>query len=127
MKILESHQIDCVVLDLKLPDMSGFEILERMRGMPSMRDIPVIVFTGRELSNDEDLKIRQLARTVVVKGVEFPERLLDETALFLHRVISDLPAEKQELLSRLHGTDDYLIGRKVLARRRRCPQHFCAE
>ncbi|HEY8193589.1 MAG TPA: HAMP domain-containing protein [Hyphomicrobium sp.] len=114
MKILESHQIDCVVLDLKLPDMSGFEILERMRGVPSMRDIPVIVFTGRELSNDEDLKIRQLARTVVVKGVESPERLLDETALFLHRVISELPAEKQELLSRLHGTDDYLIGRKVL-------------
>jgi CheY-like chemotaxis protein len=114
MKILQAQRVDCVVLDLKLPDMSGFDVLERMCGIPALRDIPVIVFTGRELSNEEDLKIRQLARTVVVKGVESPERLLDETALFLHRVISDLPAEKQKLLSRLHGTDDYLLGRNVL-------------
>ncbi|MFA7306197.1 MAG: HAMP domain-containing protein [Hyphomicrobium sp.] len=114
LKALKEHSIDCVVLDLKLPDMSGFEILEQMCGSPAMRDIPVVVFTGRELSNEEDHKIRQLARTVVVKGVESPERLLDETALFLHRVIAALPAEKRELLSRLHGTDDYLVGRKVL-------------
>src|SRR4029078_3439808 len=79
-----------------------------------MLGIPVLVLTGRELSNDENLKIRQLARTVVVKGVESPERLLDETALFLHRVVTELPEEKQKLLSRLHGTDDYLLGRKVL-------------
>ncbi len=112
--ILERESIDCVVLDLKLPDMSGFEILEHMSRKDAMRDIPVIVFTGRELSSDENLQIRQYARTVVVKGVESPERLLDETALFLHRVVTDLPAKKQELLSRLHDTDDYLIGRKVL-------------
>ena len=114
LKTLQENPIDCVVLDLKLPDMSGFEILEQMCGSQAMRDIPVVVFTGRELSNEEDHKIRQLARTVIVKGVESPERLLDETALFLHRVISELPAEKQELLSRLHETDDYLVGRKVL-------------
>jgi HAMP domain-containing protein/signal transduction histidine kinase/CheY-like chemotaxis protein len=114
MELLSQTQIDCVVLDLKLPDMSGFEILEYMSGDANMRDIPVVVFTGRELSNDENLKIRQLARTVVVKGVESPERLLDETALFLHRVVTELPEEKQKLLSRLHGTDDYLLGRKVL-------------
>jgi signal transduction histidine kinase/DNA-binding response OmpR family regulator/HAMP domain-containing protein len=113
-ELLSQTQIDCVVLDLKLPDMSGFEILEYMSGDANMRDIPVVVFTGRELSNDENLKIRQLARTVVVKGVESPERLLDETALFLHRVVTELPEEKQKLLSRLHGTDDYLLGRKVL-------------
>ncbi|MFT3731255.1 MAG: HAMP domain-containing protein [Hyphomicrobium sp.] len=112
--ILQRENIDCVVLDLKLPDMSGFEILEHMSRQDTMRDIPVIVFTGRELSNDENLQIRQYARTVVVKGVESPERLLDETALFLHRVVADLPAAKQELLSRLHDTDDYLVGRKVL-------------
>ena len=69
-ELLGQTQIDCVVLDLKLPDMSGFEILEYMSGDANMRDIPVVVFTGRELSNDENLKIRQLARTVVVKGVE---------------------------------------------------------
>ena len=114
LKQLRENPIDCVVLDLKLPDMSGFEILEQMCGSPAMRDIPVVVFTGRELSSEEDYRIRQLARTVVVKGVESPERLLDETALFLHRVIAELPAEKRELLSRLHGTDDYLVGRKVL-------------
>jgi CheY-like chemotaxis protein len=114
LKLLSENSIDCVVLDLNLPDMSGFEILEYMSETRGLRDIPVVVFTGRELSNEEDLKIRELARTVIVKGVESPERLLDETALFLHRVISELPAEKQELLSRLHSTDDYLVGRKVL-------------
>ncbi|RUO98012.1 HAMP domain-containing protein [Hyphomicrobium sp.] len=113
-EILKNDSIDCVVLDLKLPDMSGFEVLEHMSRQEVMRDIPVIVFTGRELSSDENLQIRQYARTVVVKGVESPERLLDETALFLHRVVTDLPAQKQELLSRLHDTDDYLVGRKVL-------------
>ncbi|WP_246317669.1 HAMP domain-containing protein [Hyphomicrobium methylovorum] len=112
--ILNSQAVDCVVLDLKLPDMTGFELLERMCASAELRDIPVVVFTGRELSTEEDKKIRQLARTVVVKGVESPERLLDETALFLHRVVSDLPADKQALLSRLHGTDDFLIGQKVL-------------
>ncbi|CAA2141077.1 HAMP domain-containing protein [Hyphomicrobium sp. ghe19] len=113
-EILKRENVDCVVLDLKLPDMSGFEILEHMSRQDAMRDIPVIVFTGRELSSEENLQIRQYARTIVVKGVESPERLLDETALFLHRVVTELPAEKQELLSRLHDTDDYLIGRKVL-------------
>jgi CheY-like chemotaxis protein/HAMP domain-containing protein len=113
-ELLGREPIDCVVLDLKLPDMTGFEILEFMSSQDAMRDIPVVVFTGHELSSDEDVKIRQLARTVVVKGVESPERLLDETALFLHRVIKELPEEKQRLLSRLHGTDDYLIGCKVL-------------
>ena len=113
-ELLNQKAIDCVVLDLKLPDMTGFEILEHMSCNANMRDIPVVVFTGRELSNDENLKLRQLARTVVVKGVESPERLLDETALFLHRVVAELPEEKQKLLSRLHGTDDYLLGRKVL-------------
>ncbi len=113
-EVLQNEGIDCVVLDLKLPDMSGFEILEHMSRQEKTRDIPVIVFTGRELSSDENLQIRRYARTVVVKGVESPERLLDETALFLHRVVTELPIEKQELLSRLHDTDDYLIGRKVL-------------
>src|SRR5206468_7363038 len=77
---------DCVVLDLRLPDMSGFEVLERISQNRSLSDVPVVVFTGRELSPEEDLQLRTLARSVVVKGVESPERLLDETSLFLHRV-----------------------------------------
>jgi len=107
---------DCVVLDLRLPDISGFDVLERFRDTPSLgdRDLPVIVFTGKELSPEEDARLHSLARSVVVKGVESPERLLDETALFLHRVVADLPVEKQRLLDRLHHSDDALVGKKVL-------------
>src|SRR6185436_7929330 len=94
--------------------MSGFDVLENLRDTPSMSDLPVIVFTGKELSPEEDARLHTLARSVVVKGVESPERLLDETALFLHRVVADLPQEKQQLLDRLHRSDDALVGRKVL-------------
>ena len=105
---------DCAVLDLRLPDMSGFDILERMRDLPQVKDLPVVVFTGKELSPEEDARLHSLARSVVVKGVESPERLLDETALFLHRVVADLPQEKQKMLDRLHRSDEALIGKKVL-------------
>ncbi len=111
---LETGNYDCAVLDLRLPDMTGFEVLEQLRDRPKLQDLPVVVFTGRELSPDEDAQLHTLARSVVVKGVESPERLLDETALFLHRVITDLPAEKQRMLDNLHRSDDALAGRKVL-------------
>jgi len=103
-----------MVLDLRLPDMSGFEVLERLRDTPSLAELPVVVFTGKELTSEEDARLRTLARSVVVKGVESPERLLDETALFLHRVIADLPPQKQRMLERLHNSDDALINKKVL-------------
>ena len=89
--IVGQQQFDCVVLDLRLPDMSGFDVLETFRDNPLLSDLPVVVFTGKELSPEEDARLRALARSVVVKGVESPERLLDETALFLHRVVADLP------------------------------------
>jgi len=111
---LAEEPFDCVVLDLRLPDMSGFEVLERLRDTPSLRDLPVVVFTGKELSSEEDARLHTLARSVVVKGVESPERLLDETALFLHRVVADLPVEKQNMLDRLHHSDEAMTGRKVL-------------
>ncbi|HYL32348.1 MAG TPA: response regulator [Stellaceae bacterium] len=112
--ILRARQVDCVVLDLRLPDMSGFELLEKFRDDPHLADLPVVVFTGRELSPEEDAQLHTMARSVVVKGVESPERLLDETALFLHRVVADLPAEKQRMLERLHNSDDDLVGKAVL-------------
>ena len=93
---VNEQAFDCVVLDLRLPDISGFEVLERFRDTPSLSDLPVVVFTGKELSPEEDARLHSLARSVVVKGVESPERLLDETALFLHRVVADLPVEKQK-------------------------------
>jgi HAMP domain-containing protein/CheY-like chemotaxis protein/signal transduction histidine kinase len=114
LNLVEKESFDCVVLDLRLPDMTGFDILERLRDNPGVRDLPVVVFTGKELSSEEDARLHTLARSVVVKGVESPERLLDETALFLHRVVADLPPEKQKMLDRLHRSDEALIGKKVL-------------
>ena len=112
--LMQHANFDCAVLDLRLPDMSGFEVLEQLRDDPSLSDLPVVVFTGKELSPEEDARLHTLARSVVVKDVESPERLLDETALFLHRVVSDLPAEKQRMLDRLHRSDEALVGKRVL-------------
>ncbi len=114
LRALASDSFDCVVLDLKLPDMTGFEVLEQIGERPSLSDVPVVVFTGKDLSPEEDARLKTLARSVVVKGVESPERLLDETALFLHRVVTKLPADKQKMLDRLHRSDDALVGKKVL-------------
>jgi HAMP domain-containing protein/CheY-like chemotaxis protein/signal transduction histidine kinase len=111
---LREHSYDCVVLDLLLPDMSGFEVLEQIRTDPALSEIPVVVFTGRELSVQEDAQLHSMARSIVVKGVESPERLLDETALFLHRVVTELPAEKVRMLERLNSSDEDLLGRTVL-------------
>jgi CheY-like chemotaxis protein len=111
---LREQAPDCIVLDLRLPDMSGFEVLEALRDSPDLADIPVIVFTGRELSPEEDAQLHTMARSVVVKGVESPERLLDETALFLHRVVADLPDDKQRMIERLHSSDEDLVGKTVL-------------
>ena len=115
LEAVQKQPFDCVVLDLRLPDMSGFEVLERLRDAPSLSDLPVVVFTGKELSPEEDARLHTLARSVVVKGVESPERLLDETALFLHRVIADLPArEAADARTASHRSDDALVGKKVL-------------
>jgi len=111
---VNDQRFDCAVLDLRLPDMSGFDVLERLRDTPALNDLPVVVFTGKELTPDEDARLHTLARSVVVKGVESPERLMDETALFLHRVVANLPPEKQNMLERLHRSDEALVGKKVL-------------
>jgi HAMP domain-containing protein/CheY-like chemotaxis protein len=112
--VMRENAPDCVVLDLRLPDMSGFDLLEKIRDDATLADLPVVVFTGRELSPDEDAQLHTMARSVVVKGVESPERLLDETALFLHRVVSDLPTDKQQMIERLHSSDEDLVGKTVL-------------
>jgi CheY-like chemotaxis protein len=111
---LKAEPADCVVLDLRLPDMSGFDVLEQLQDQGMLADTPVVVFTGRELTTDEDARLHTMARSVVVKGVESPERLLDETALFLHRVVTNLPLEKQRMLERLHSSDEDLMDRTVL-------------
>ncbi len=114
LETLREKPYDCVVLDLRLPDMSGFEVLDSIRKDDVLSDVPVVVFTGRELSPEEDAELHTMARSIVVKGVESPERLLDETSLFLHRVITELPIEKQRMLEKLNSSDEDLIGRTVL-------------
>jgi CheY-like chemotaxis protein len=114
LSLLRSRAFDCVVLDLKLPDMSGFELLTEIQGEESLKDMPIVVFTGRELTAEEEADLRKKAKSIVVKGVRSPERLLDETALFLHRMVEKLPPAKQRMLESLHDTDEALLGRKVL-------------
>jgi HAMP domain-containing protein/CheY-like chemotaxis protein/signal transduction histidine kinase len=111
---LRRQPADCVVLDLRLPDMSGFEVLEELGADAALSEVPVVVFTGRELSAEEDARLHTMARSIVVKGVESPERLLDETALFLHRVVTELPTEKQRMLERLTTSDENLVDRTAL-------------
>ena len=94
--------------------MSGFEILEELCADPDLSDVPVVVFTGRQLTAEEDARLHTMARSIVVKGVESPERLLDETALFLHRVVTELPVGKQKMLERLNRSDEDLVGKTAL-------------
>ncbi|RZA17015.1 MAG: response regulator, partial [Lysobacteraceae bacterium] len=114
LQMLQAGVYDCVVLDLRLPDMTGFDLIDRVQEEPGLQDIPIIVFTGKDLTAAEDARLRKAAKSVVIKGVESPERLLDETALFLHRVIADLPPLKQRMVQRLHESDDALKSKRVL-------------
>ncbi|HET9865032.1 MAG TPA: response regulator, partial [Steroidobacteraceae bacterium] len=114
LELLRERKFDCVILDLKLPDISGFDLLSEIQRDERLRDVPIVVFTGRELSADEEAELRQRARSIVLKGVQSPERLLDETALFLHRQVARLPEAKQRMLQQLHASDEPLRNRKVL-------------
>jgi signal transduction histidine kinase/DNA-binding response OmpR family regulator/HAMP domain-containing protein len=111
---LDAQRFDCVVVDLRLPDVSGFELLEMLRSHEQMVDVPIVVFTGKELTDQEELQLQSYAKSIVLKDVRSPERLFDETALFLHRVVEKLPEEKRRLIDRLHGSNDVLRDRKVL-------------
>ena len=111
---LERRRFDCMVLDLGLRDMSGFDLLEQVKKDPAKRETPIIIYTGKELSRQEESRLRQYAETIILKDAKSPERLLDETALFLHRVEADLPEAKRRMLERLHNADAVFAGKRIL-------------
>jgi CheY-like chemotaxis protein len=108
-----SH-FDCMVLDLTLPDISGFELLDTIGKDQNLRDLPIVIYTAKELSRKEVTKLKRYAKTIVIKDARSPERLLDETALFLHRSHASLPELQRRMLEEIHAADGGLAGRKVL-------------
>jgi CheY-like chemotaxis protein/GAF domain-containing protein/HAMP domain-containing protein len=114
MAALAEHQFDCMVLDLTLPDISGFDLLDQIGKLPPLRDLPIVIYTAKELSRKDVTKLKRYAKTIVVKDARSPERLLDETALFLHRSQASLPDAQRKMLEEIHALDGGLAGRKVL-------------
>jgi HAMP domain-containing protein/CheY-like chemotaxis protein/signal transduction histidine kinase len=114
-KLHEKH-FDCMVLDLGLRTgaMTGFDLLEKVKSDPENHDLPIIIYTGRDLGWEDETKIKKYAETIIVKDVKSPERLLDETALFLHRVEAKLPEQKRKMLEHLHDADSVVAGKTVL-------------
>jgi CheY-like chemotaxis protein len=103
-----------MVLDLTLPDSSGYALLETLSREEAYSFPPVIVYTGRDLSEDEEQQLRRYSKSIIIKGAKSPERLLDEVTLFLHKVVSNLPAEQQRMLEKARVRDETLEGRRIL-------------
>ena len=112
--LLSEQTFDCMVLDLTLPDASGYSLLETLSQEGAYGFPPVIVYTGRELSPDDEQRLRRYSKSIIIKGAKSPERLLDEVSLFLHQVISDLPAEHQKMIRKARNRDALLEGRRIL-------------
>jgi CheY-like chemotaxis protein len=111
---LDAGHFDAMVLDLKLSGTSGFTLLEQVKKRPDLRSLPVIVYTGKELTRREETRLRRYAETIIVKDARSPERLLDETALFLHRVESQMPASRRRMIEHLRDDDAVFQGKKIL-------------
>ncbi len=111
---LSTKRYDCMVLDLMLTDMTGFELLDQIRDDQRLRDMPIIIYTGKELDSKEETQLRKYAESIIVKDVKSPERLLDETTLFLHRVEADLPEDKRRILQKLHNKETLFEGKRIL-------------
>ncbi len=111
---LADRPFDCMILDLGLKDMSGFELLKRLRGMKQCARLPIIIYTGRDLTKDEEEELQRHAESIIIKGVRSPERLLDESTLFLHRIEASLPERQRAMIRMMHDRDTSLKDRSVL-------------
>jgi len=111
---LDARDFDCMVMAMDLADGTAFQLLDRIKRAKRFRDLPVIVHTRRELSPKDEARLKRYAEAIVVKDVRSPERLLDETSLYLHRVEARLPTDKRQMLERLHMADAVFEGKKVL-------------
>jgi len=114
LQALQTSSFDCMVLDLTLPDISGFDLLDHIGKDSSLRDLPIVIYTAKELTRKEVTKLKKVAKTIVIKDARTPERLLDETALFLHRSPASLSEPQRSMLDDIHVADGKLAGRKVL-------------
>jgi len=114
LKELKSNVYDCMILDLNLLDISGFELLKTLDDSDEIPIPPVIVYTGKDLTREEEYQLQQFTSSIIIKGVKSQDRLLDETSLFLHRVVDDLPSKKRKMISRLYDKDTLFQGKKIL-------------
>jgi CheY-like chemotaxis protein len=114
LKLLHANIYDCMIIDLKLPDMQGKELLERMSKEGIASFPPVIVYTGRSLTREEEADLHKYSRSIIIKGARSPERLLDEVTLFLHKVESELSSERQNMLKAVRSRDRVFEGRRIL-------------
>jgi len=114
LKLLHTNIYDCMIIDLKLPDMQGKELLERMSKEGIASFPPVIVYTGRSLTREEEADLHKYSRSIIIKGARSPERLLDEVTLFLHKVESELSSERQNMLKAVRSRDRVFEGRRIL-------------
>ncbi|NIJ20309.1 CheY-like chemotaxis protein/signal transduction histidine kinase/CHASE3 domain sensor protein [Sphingomonas naasensis] len=114
LELLRKQTFDCMVLDLSLPDASGFALLETLSSEGDYAFPPVIVYTGHDLSSDDEQRLRRYSSSIIIKGAKSPERLLDEVSLFLHQVVAELPAEQQKMIHAARNRDAMLEGRRIL-------------
>jgi CheY-like chemotaxis protein len=114
LELLRKQHFDCMVLDLGLPDMTGFDLINMIKSDERLRELPIIVYTGKDLTPEEETKLKRVTDAIIVKSVRSMEHLLDETALFLHRVQANLPASKQKMLQQVHQTDPVFQGKRIL-------------
>ena len=113
-ELLKTNSFDCLVLDLGLEDLSGFELLQMIEAEPSISHIPIIIYTGKEISRQEEAKLKKHAESIIIKGVRSPDRLFDEVTLFLHRVEANLPEDKQRILQMIHDKEMLFQNKNIL-------------